>query len=286
MSLPQHIQYQTATVVELDVQEMPSSTATVSGYAAGGGALFEDQNATQDTISTTLSSGASKGDATISVGSATGISSGREFWVRTPDEKVRCKTISGTTVTLWNPLLTDHASGVSVEGTRLQYTVTAAQAEPLTWDGRLEWTVDSANVYQQLMVCTKYNPFHQLTTEQDLFDVEPLLGNIIPAALDTQKLISNAIGEVLSRVAAKTMGRAHGYTGGAQLVRATAKAALMLVYSSKPGDENNRLYERYMEQLEGEIDRFMAFVPSDQDQDGVIEAHEQTSSQSVRMLRS
>jgi hypothetical protein len=290
MSIPQHITYEKATTVEINIPTPPSSTQTVSLYTGDGAAIFEDQSATASTISTTLSAGAAVGATSIAVTSATGITPGRRFNVGTAAteqvEECRCESISGTTVTLWTKLLFAHASGATVKGTRLTYSVSAANAATLFWDGRLEWTVDTSTLYVQAACCTKY-PFRtNMATKQDLLDENPHTPDLLDADMDPQRLVIKGAEDVIKRVAALTNGRAHSFIGSVQFTDAVVYAAWMRYYRRLPGEEAERLYERYSATLASELETLMAGVTyRDADQDGVVEEAEQRSYRSRRLFR-
>lgn len=288
-SLPTHILYSAATPIEIDVDVVPAATQTVTLRTGDGGAIFSDQNVTASTISTTISASASAGDRTITVASATGISSDREFWLRTPNEKVKCKTISGTTVTLYAPLVYSHASSSTAEGTRLTYTVTAAQAATMFWDGSLQWIIDvdtnTERHYHQACICTRY-PFYRVATLVDWRAEEPKVSDLIEDELDVERFLDEALAEVIERIAAKTEGRAWAYRGPHQFKRATIFAAQMAHYRHMAGDEAERLYRRYIESLDDELQRVVAGIATrDTDQDQIPEATEQFIYQSVRKYR-
>lgn len=93
--------------------------------------------------STTLSAGPSAGDGTVAVTSNTGIAAGTWLYIHEAtianSEWIRCKSISGTTVTLENNLTRAHTNGANIA------TLAESFAFPvdLRGVGRLRLVVDS-----------------------------------------------------------------------------------------------------------------------------------------------
>ena len=281
MSIPQHIIFGAGGTVSIDTLTRPT-TAKVKIEDASGGEIVGLTNATISTISTTLSSAAAEGAWTIAVASATGISSGQEFWVRTPNEVCRCKSITSTTVTLWRRLAQAHASGSTVQGTRITYSVSAAAADSLFFDGRCIWTLDNAVAHYTSVECTRY-PLARLATTEDLYREDPLFMHVLEDEADSDQLLDAGHEHVLSRIGAKM--RARVFVGSSEFKRAAALAALTTYYRAQPSESGRELYTRYGTELEAEIARLCAVVPRDENQDGEIEASEQRGYRSVRLMR-
>lgn len=121
----------------------PSGTPTVDVYRG-----YDDDTATAvtattgacsvDSVNTTLSASASQGDTELTVTSGTSIARERIYLVTSAAglyERVEVAGISGTTVTLRQPLINDYASGATFQGTRITISVLdswAANASNLT----------------------------------------------------------------------------------------------------------------------------------------------------------
>jgi len=282
--LPQHITHNRAVTVAIDVPARPSSTQTVSLYTGGGTAIFEDQAATLTSISTTLSASASRGASAISVASATNIAKGSTLWL-TAHEDVRVKSVTGTNVQLWRPLMHDHDSTADAQSHRLTYAVSAANAGTLFWDGRLVWLIDSATVYQQPCICTKY-PWYRHAGIQDWYAEEPRLYDLLDPEVDAEEALDAALAEVVKRVAAATARRAWTYVGPVSFVAATIYAAQCTLYRRQSGDAAEQLYARYREAFQTEIEQVTSGAAwRDEDQDSDFEAHEQRSFRSGRLFR-
>lgn len=286
--LPQHIQYEHGGTVGIDIPVVPAASQTVSCYSGGNEALFEDETATLTSIATTLSSAASRGDRTISVASASNIARGQRLWL-TAYEDVLVKSVSETTVTLQRRLLNDHASAATVKSHRLSYTVSAASATTMFWDGRLEWFIDDGEttetLYHQPCISTKYR-FYRAAGVQDWYTEEPRLYDLVDPDSDATLALDAALAEVVKRVAAHVQGRAWSYIGPASFVAATVFAAQMALHRPMADDAAERLYMRYEAALVSELERVTSGTAwRDADQDGHVEAQEQRSFRSGRVLR-
>lgn len=284
MGLPRHILHNKATTVSITLPSRPATSYTVSLYNDHGTAIFEDQNATLTSVDTTLSAAPSAGDTSVSVASASGISAGDTVLVGTLEEPAVVRSISGTTLTLRRELVNDHGSGEALVSSRLTYQVSAANAATRFWDGRLVWTVDTNTVYYQDAIVTSY-PFYRAASIDGLWDEDPALADVVDDAMDLERLLDDALGDVIRRVNASTRGRAWSYTGPQQFEDATYFAAMMRVYRSRAGDTNREMFERYQKELEQELSRLLGAAPRDEDQDGVIEDHEQVNYRSRELRR-
>jgi len=292
---PQHIHYGVATTVAIDVPTRPTAstgTQTVSCYDDGGGAVFSDKTATASTISTTLSAAAAAKAETVTLTAVTGVAAGLEFWLRSPDEKVLCRSVDTGTkiVTLARPLYSAHASGAVAEGTRLTYSVSTTDAASEWWDGRLVWTVDAAlatkRVYVQACCCSAYPFSTDMATEQDLLDVDANFFSKIDSEHVPQRLILLGAQEVITRLSAMTEGRAFTFIGTTSFTRAVVYAAFWYFYAPQAGNEAQRLYDRFDGLLEKELARVVAGLAyRDADGDGAVEQREQVSYASRRIYR-
>ena len=284
MSLPQHVVYNQGGTISCDVLTRPTTGATVTVIDGNGTTKASAQTATLSTVNSTISSAAAKGALSVVVVSATGIASNVEFWLASPPEKVRCKSISSLTVTLWQPLLYAHASGVKAEGTQLTYAVTAAQANAIWWDGRAQWVIDSAAAVSLFtsVECTKY-PLARNATVQDLYAEHPKLFQIMDVETDLERLLDLAHEDVLTRIGAKA--RCRVFAGSTQYNRAVVYLAISNIYRRQASDDGTRLFERYRAEAEAEIERIVAIVPRDSDQDAAIEASDQMSYRNLKLVR-
>jgi hypothetical protein len=283
---PQHIPYGVGCVVEMYVPVRPAATQTVACYTGDGASVFTAQTATLESINTTISAAAAAGARSITVTSANNITTGCVVTLSNRED-VLVKSVSSTTVTLRSPLVESHAINATCRSHRVHYTVTAAQAATLFWDGRLEWVIDSANttkaVYNQACCCSKY-PFQTtMATYVDLADEEPQIAAVLDDEIDVSRLLMKGAEDVRKRLDAITQGRSATYVAPVNFTDAVVFAALMRHYRSQRDDV---MFERYREAVRGEIDLLLAgAVYRDADQDGKIEENEQRAARSVQLVR-
>lgn len=271
MSLPQHITYNTDSTLTLYLTSRPTTVTIEVETDAGGEVVASGTATTVNSVNTTLSSAASKGDRTVSVASATGISNGSKLALTDVPEHVLVKSVSGTTVTLRRPLLEDHASGTTCQGYTVTYTVSAADADTLFWRGRAIWMVDGAPYYTAVE-CTKY-PLRRQATMNDIWAVHSKAHQVIPPEMDTEEALAVAHEDVLSHIAAKAPARV--FTGGQEFNRAVAFAFCVNLYRDQSNERGTVLFERFSAALENELEKITQTTPRDTDQDGVVEASEQ-----------
>jgi len=280
MSLPQHITRGFGGAVSLDLPTRPS-TVTLTAETDGGAALVSGQAATVSSVATTLSAAASRGDTSITVADGTGISAGQSLWLQDDPEAVLVRKVSGTTVSLRRPVLHDHDSGATVEGTRCSYTISASDADTLFFDGRVFWTVDGER-YVTSLECTEY-PLRRLADAQVLFDIDPQLAGITDTEDDIERGLDAAHAYILTAIGAR--GRARVFTGEECFRQATGLAWFMVHYRARRGEDARELYERFRNELDAELGRITTTTPRDADQDGVVEPGDAYSFRSVRLVR-
>ncbi|MEE9366923.1 MAG: hypothetical protein V3W44_09575 [Dehalococcoidales bacterium] len=281
MALPQHIVKDVAGSITLDIQGTLPTAVTATLTTGTNAAIFTDKAGTISTADTTLSSAVTAGDRTIAVASATGVAYGVDLVIRTPTEHVRVKSVAATTATLWRPLLQDHASASVVQGTQVAVAVTAAQAATLFWDGRCGFTLDSVLHSYVAVECTKY-PLLRIATIQDCYDhLSDRLDQVVSGETDTESVMDVAHEMVLTRIGAKA--RVRVFPGGPEFIEATALALAVRMYRQR--EAKAELYERYRIELNEAIDRIVAIVPRDDDQDGIPEGHERINMRSSRIHR-
>ena len=287
MSLPQHITKDFGGTVFIDRDALASS-ATVSVYDGDGCLLIDSADATVSSVNTTLTSAVSRGDLSITVESNTGLSNGSTPIVTDDLEQLLVRSIDDDVVYLRRPALHDHDNGSAVVGSRITYSVNSDVASKLWWDGRAEWTIDGTERAYTACECTKYPlDMSAAPSEQDLFDEEPQLYNILDSEVDVYRVRELALQEVLKRLASASKDlRARVYPGSMAFRRAGVMAAMMAVYRRQRGQEAADLYERYKAELDAEISVICQATPKDSDQDGVVEENEKSSYSTVQLFRS
>ena len=284
MPLPQHITYSQGGTVSINRETLPS-TATIRIIQGNGTVLVDTSNATISAINTTLNGAVGAGDQLIRVNDATGFSANDEFRVGGEPETCSIRSVSGTTINLKQPLLNDHASGETVNGVKVSYSVSASEATTLFWDGRVEWNIDGTIVEYSSVECTKY-PLIRKANTQDLYDIEPNLYQLKEDSRDIESLLDNGLEQVLKRIAVAAPDlRVRVFTGSQGFITATCLASLMIFYMAQRGEESKELYERFRDELEAEISRIVAIIPRDSDQDGTVELEERMSYKSRALTR-
>lgn len=283
MSLPQHLLRDVGGTVSLELLTRPTSNVTVSVYKHDGAAVVEDKSCTISSVDTTLNGAHVIEQTAISVANATGISEGTAFWLRDPNERVVCKTVTGTIVELWDGLMFAHSTGVTVEGTSATYTVSGSDASDEFWDGRAKWSVDGTYSEMTAVECTIYS-LPRRATIQDVIRKNPRILDELDANANVEDLLNSAHEDLLTDIGSK--GRARVFTGSAEFSAAVASRFLVNHYQPMMGDEAERLYDRWKEVYALERDKAVAITPRDADQDGEVEAHEVLSLRNVPLTRS
>ena len=258
-----------------------ASNAFVTIFKADASTAMENSNATISSISTTLANAVSKRAKTIALTNAAAIAEGDKFYISSPTEWVRAKTISGNSVTLWNPLREDHANACNVIGTRVTVAVPASNATSTFWDARARWELDG-QLYYSGVECTLY-PTKRVATEQDIYQVHPQFFALLSAEEDPEAALDAAHDHVLMLLSTK--GRARVYPASNEFINATALAFARNHYRHQTSDTAKTMFERYSSELSEEMARLEATLAADENQDGFIENDERRSSRSFDINR-
>lgn len=281
MSLPQHITYQEGGTIYYDALSLPSNVV-VDIFTGDNSQLVTSQAANISSISTALSNAASRGATSINLTNVDGVECGSVVWLQDDPEPALVRKIDNSNVAyLRRPLLKDHVSNATVQGTRCSYAVNSAVANATFFEGRIKWTLDG-KVDWAALECTKY-PLKRHATIQDVFDRQPKLYELLDPETDTERLLDLAHDEVLQRIGAQ--GRARVFTGSPEFKNATVLAMLMLFYERMSSNEGKELFERYSNLFEADLERSMNTTPRDTNQDGVVAPAEQMMTGSVIIRR-
>jgi hypothetical protein len=117
------------------------SAGSVSIHDPGGTSL-STPSVTIDSVNTTLGSAAAAGSSQLTVASGTGITARRRYLLTDADGErdwVHVRAVSGTTVTLFDPLENSFASGATFQGCRLSATVASASCDELGEGYEARW---------------------------------------------------------------------------------------------------------------------------------------------------
>lgn len=275
--------------VETQFLDRQPASCTVSVYTSEGAAKVSAQSATVDPVATTLSQAAAAKASTVVLASATGVLVNRRYRLGAasggtePDEVVTVKSLSGTTATLWAPLVVAHSSGATFQGTRASYAVTSTQADAVWTNGWATFTPPTGDTITEAVECylTKIPDF--LCDESDLRRVFPKLAKILDAELDLPAALREARDETLLDLGGKN--RAHTFLGFAELRRQAAlKFWLLRRYSF--GDEWTAQFAVMEAEYEKRKTELIATLPIDADQDGTTSGINDTGFVSGRLERS
>lgn len=261
-----------------ELHERPDASPTFAVLSPSGGSLATGTGSV-DSVNTTLNGAASAGATSVVVTSASGIAVGRRYLLTGSEESggewVTVSAISGTTITLARPLRIAHATGASVQGTRITCAVTAAACATIYRGCRVEitYTVSAATrpVLSVEFDVTRYALRTGLTLEH-VRDLDPLVlkrastGTVWPA------VITAAWERIVSRIGLqKDPG---GLVGAIDLTQPHALQVLLLVAEQSQGEEARATAADLRARLDAELTAILASRAFDDDQDGSVEAHE------------
>jgi len=273
--------------VEAQFLDRQPASCLVSVYTGEGAAKVSAAAATVDTVNTTLNGAVAAKATSIVVTSATGIITNRRYRIggtaaAEADEVVTVKAVSGTTVTLWAPLVVAHSSGATFQGTRVSYAVTSTSADNVWTNGWATFTPPTGDSITEAVECylTKIPEF--LCDESDLRLVFPKLGKNLDAEMDMPAALREARDEVLMDLGGKN--RAHTFLGAAEFRRQAAlKFWLLRRYSF--GDEWTAQFTAMEAEYEKRKTELIATMPIDADQDGTTSGVNDTGFVSGRLDR-
>jgi hypothetical protein len=257
--------------VETQFLDRYVTSCTVGVYNAQGSAKVPAGTAaTVDTVNTTLNGAVAARATSVILTSATGVVCNRRYRIGgvaagEPNEVVTVKAVSGTTVTLWAPLVVAHATLAAFAGTRVSYAVTSTQAGEVWTNGWATFTPTSGDTITEAVECylTKIPEF--LCDESDLRLVFPKLAKNLDAELDLPQALREARDETLLDLGGKN--RAHTFLGAAEFRRQAAlKFWLLRRYSF--GDEWTAQFTVMEAEYERRKTELIATMPIDADQDG------------------
>ena len=173
----QELQLSVAGTLTHDVPSGRPSVATCALYNPGG-TLLESPTVTIDTATTTLTAGASPGDTTLALTSATGFTAGRRYLLsnaKNEAEWVYVKSVSSLTLTLHSAIAYTYLATNPIVGTRLSVPVLAASIASLGQGYEARWSYTVASVakkaIQDFDVCRQPWPAEGEIVTQHEFQV-------------------------------------------------------------------------------------------------------------------
>lgn len=281
MSLPQALVVSVGGTLSTSVKDRPTN-ATAEVFDGKGSSVVAAASATVDSISSTLNGAHTKGATSIAVASGTTFSANSEFWLRTPDEKLKVKTVSTNDLELWAPLLYNHATGVNAEGASLSITIAGASVPSLFWDGTVRWLIDGGTIVDDSMVEVVKHPLYRRATYYDVVQAFSKVADLMDSEDNIEDMLDTAHGDLLMGLGGH--GRARIFPGSPEFARATAFKLLENKFREVRGAED--METRYRDAYNAQMELIMAALPQDRNQDGNVEAEEQRGWRNVSLSRS
>lgn len=165
----QQIRYEVGGALTHDPPQHGRPTAaSVAIYTPGAAVhITPAPTPTVDSVNTTLAAAASEGDTILSLVSVSSVEVGRYYDLEASDgraERARVTAISGTTVTLLEPLGADYGSGSSFTGNRLTCSIPSGDADPLDegYEARWTYTIDSESYYANTLFDIVRSPWPEV----------------------------------------------------------------------------------------------------------------------------
>lgn len=284
MSLGQHIRYGVGGTVHLDLLDRPAN-ALCSAYKGDGAQVWASRTCTVSSANTIINAAVAAGDWSVNVVSNVGISAGGKFWLQDDPEELLCRKVAAGVIHLRRPAMLNHVINALVEGTRISYAANSSDANGLFWDGHIDWNIEGKVTHQTALECTKYS-IQRVATAQDIFDEEPMFGNLKDEQLDVERTLDLAHQDVLLRIAAKNPdARARVFPASSEFVQATVFAFMERFYRRRPGEENRQIRGDYEKKLTEEVDCICGVLPSDANQDGAVGITERLGWSTIKVRR-
>jgi hypothetical protein len=249
------------------------TSCTVTVYTGQGGTKGTIGAAcTVDPLNTTLSGAAIIGDKLIELASAASCFVGRRYLVGSGPgttsiaETVTVRSLAASTATLWAPLLSDHAIGTAVKGTRVWYTVSSAAADATWTGGYADFNPnDGSDVQTESVECYLRSIPKAGCDESDLRLVWPSAGKALDAELDLPAAIKQARDRFLYDLGGEA--RANNFIG-TDVFRDCVAMKFWLLRRFSFGPE----WATQMDTLQSQYDILIRHIktqnPADNDQDG------------------
>lgn len=262
----------TGGTIETQFLDRQPASCTVTLYTGNGGAKVTAATCTVDPLATTLSGAAAVGDTTLELASAASCYVGRRYLVGSGPgtasvaETVTVRSLSASTAALWAPLLSPHAIGTTVKGTRVSYAVPAAAADSTWTGGFADFNPhDGSDIQTETVECYLRKIPEQGCDETDLRDIWPQAGKVLDVELDLPAAIKKARDRFLYDLGGKN--RANVFIG-TDIFRQCVAMKFWLLRRFSFGDE----WTKQMDALQAEYDLLVRDIqtqnPADNDQDG------------------
>lgn len=270
----------TAVVVHrISVDGRPSSAAATV-YDPSGSSLGSAV-ATVDTVNTTTSGAVSAAATSVTLASAVGVTARRSYLLRDShgvSERVRVVSVSGSTVTLTEPLHYDYASGSTFAGLVVSVALTATHTATLGQGYRIDLTYSISgtsyavsewfNVVKRVLICTLTTDRLKELASGRARAIEQWLA---APGVDYETAIGVAIEEVIADLRAREM-RPDAILEPVAIERAVAKRVIVKIAQEGTIPEVFRTDPfKYLDSVRGEyngaIDAALALARVDETPD-------------------
>jgi hypothetical protein len=264
--------------VSVRLLERADATPTFKVYDPSGTELASG-NATQSAVDTTLSVTADKGDSSITVVSATGISPGVQLLIGGPEnaggETAIVQSVSGLVVSLYAPLINARAIGSTAQSTEITAAIPASACAETLWL-RVEFSYlvsgNARDVVSRSIEVTKYSVSSSLS-HADLQALDPSYRKRAHAGTPWPHVFELAFERVVALVSNSQS--AGSVIGWVDLKQAHALAVLLLIAEQSTGDEAAQRQEALSLRLQSVLKLLLSTRPIDSNQNGSVEKSEQ-----------
>lgn len=252
--------------IVINLPRRPSGAGTATVCDADGAVTQASPTVTLDAVDTALAAAATAGAQTLSLTSATGLGSGRQYLVNGPDEEggesVIAASLSGTTLTLARRTLRAHAPGETFKGTRLAIAITTDSTATARRCMRVEWTdPDTNEVVSIPFDVVRFSPVTLLTVAK-LRELDPQFTKRIPADLWIPGVMAEAWDKITDALAEKDR-IPGGFAGTIDLTRAHGYLVRALL-AETGGDDLEKYRDDLRLRYKQELDGTLAGLPYDE----------------------
>ncbi len=217
-----------------------------------GTAAVADEDAVVDPVATVSSAAAAQGDKELGLADVTGVVPRRRYLFG--DEEVRVKAVTGSTVSLWQPLARDHAVNTAFLGMLVYYDLNSTQAADAWWNGTAVFTPIAGDPQVEVVDSTLSKIPIWLISELDLGRLWSAWQSGVDEDTDLAQTLLDARDAMLLDFRQQRPNQILGVDHFRLL--ATMKWFLMRAFEFGPG------YRQEIEDLRGDYLRMMAGVES------------------------
>jgi len=259
--------------IEAEFPTVRPASVTVSVYNEAGTAKVSAASGTVDPVSTTTSAAVAAGATTVALADASSIVAGRRYAIGVTgsylmQEVVTVRDLSASVATLTDPVVYQHASGDAFRGVRVSYTVSAAAANALWWDGYAVWTPNTGAPVTEGVDCVKRMIPEALLNVSDCLMVYPKGKKMLDLELNLPRALRDARDKFLRDLGGRA--RAHSMLSSSDL-KWGAALCFWLMRDPSMGEAWLDMADKWQELYNHEIEKLRSQVPTDNEQDGVTD---------------